>query len=193
MNQTTTTGAGGAAEAAAGTAREVAADAAAEAAKPPAATVFPADIEALADSLSAGADALHKRIMAAIRKNAATSGQAISHGEAQALFEQEIALRQQANALYADATGFAARGLAVPTRELLDLAARAREHIRRIDRARELAGIASALLNAAAAIAALKPEALAPALEDLKEHLDALPETATTASPSSGDGHTMDT
>ena len=136
-----------------------------------------ADIEALADSLSDSADALHRRIMAAIRKNATTAGQAISHAEAQALFGQEIALRQQANALYADATGFAAGGLAVPARRLLDLAARARERIRCIERARELAGIAAALLNAAAAVAALKPEALAPALEDLKEHIEALPDT----------------
>ncbi|QCP15001.1 hypothetical protein FCL38_29490 [Pseudoduganella umbonata] len=152
---------------------------------------MPGDIEALADSLSDSADALHKRIMAAIRKNATTPGQSISHAEAQALFEQEIALRQQANALYADATGFAARGLAIPARDLLDLAARARERIRRIERARELAGIASALLNAAAAIAALKPEAVAPALEDLKAHLEALPDTDKTAAHPAGSGHTM--
>lgn len=134
-------------------------------------TLLPADIEALADSLSASANALHKRIMAAIRKNAATSGEAISHGEAQALFEQEIALRQQANALYADVTRFATAGLAGPVRELLDLAARAGARIGRIERLKELAGIAAALLGAAAAIVAARPEALVPALEELKEHL----------------------
>ncbi|WP_207221241.1 hypothetical protein [Pseudoduganella lutea] len=164
-----------------------------------AAALSPADIEALADSLSDNADALHKRIMAAIRKNASTAGAAISHAEAQELFEQEIALRQQANSLYADATGFAARGAALPVRELLDLAVRARERIRRIDRAKELAGIASALFNAAAAIAALKPEALVPALEDLKEHVQALPDTDAASdtdkltTPSSGSGHRMET
>lgn len=156
-------------------------------------TMLPADIEALADSLSDSADALHKRIMAAIRKNAVTAGQAIAHGDAQALFEQEIALRQQANALYADATRFVAAGLATPVHELLDLAARARERIRRIDRAKELAGIVAALLNAAAAVAALKPEPLVDALEDLKDHLEALPDTDKPASLSRGDGHTMET
>ncbi|GGY08756.1 hypothetical protein [Pseudoduganella dura] len=150
------------------------------------------DIEALADSLTDNADALHRRIMAAIRKKDAATGQAITHAEAQALFEQEIALRQQANALYADATKSAVAGLAIPVRELLDLAARARERIRRIDRAKELAGIAAALLNAAAAIAALRPEGLAPALEDLKEHVQALPETGKPASRASGGRHTMD-
>ncbi|HEX8602635.1 MAG TPA: hypothetical protein VF774_08310, partial [Pseudoduganella sp.] len=131
-----------------------------------------ADLEALADSLSDSADALHRRIMAAIRKNSSTAAQAqaqvISHAEAQGLFEQEIALRQQANALYADATKAATAGLALPAGELLDLAARARDRIGRIDHAKELAGIAAALLGAAAAIAALRPEGLAPALEDLK-------------------------
>ncbi len=149
------------------------------------------DIEALADSLSDNADALHRRIMAAIRRKDAANGQAITHAEAQALFEQEIALRQQANALYADATKSAAAGPAIPVRELLGLAARARERIRRIDRAKELAGIAAALLNAAAAIAALRPEGLAPALEDLKEHVEALPETGEPASRAPGGRHTM--
>lgn len=155
----------------------------------PAATA--ADIEALADSLSDSANALHKRIMAAIRKNGGTAGQAISHAEAQALFEQEIGLRQQANALYAQATRAIAAGLALPTRDLLDLAARARERIRRIDHARELSGVAAALLGAAAAVAALRPEGLAPALEDLKAHLEALPDTGKPASRSPGGGHTM--
>jgi hypothetical protein len=152
----------------------------------------PADIEALADSLSDSANALHKRIMSAIRKNASTDGQAISHAEAQALFGQEIALRQQANALYADAAGFAAGGVAAPVRALLGLAAHARERIRRIDRAKELSGIASALLNAAAALASLRHEALASALEDLKEHIEALQDIDKTASPTAGGGTTMD-
>ncbi|WP_338758764.1 hypothetical protein [Massilia sp. METH4] len=156
-----------------------------------AAAATAADIEALADSLSGNAAALHKRIMAAIRKNATTPGGAISLDEAQELFERETALRQQANALYANAAGTAAGALAVPVHELLDLAARARERIGRIERAKELAGIAAALLNAAAAIAAARPEALVPALEDLKEHVGALPTTEKTTSLSHGGGHTM--
>jgi hypothetical protein len=150
-----------------------------------------AGLEALADSLSDSADALHRRIMAAIRKNSSTAGQAISHTEAQALFEQEIALRQQANALYADATKAGTAGLAFPAGELLELAARARDRIGRIDHAKELAGIAAALLGAAAAIAALRPEGLAPALEDLKQHLEALPDADKPPSRFPGGGHTM--
>ena len=145
-----------------------------------------ADVEALADSLSASANALHKRIMAAIRKNAATAGDAMSHAEAQALFEQEIALRQHANALYTDVTRHATAGLAGPVRDLLALAALAGERIGRIERTKALAGIAAA-----------RPEALVPALEDLKDHLAELPpttpETAKTPSLSTGSGHTMET
>jgi hypothetical protein len=150
---------------------------------------LPADIEALADSLSDSADALHKRIMRAIRQNDAAPGQSITHAEAQALFEQEVMLRQQANTLYADAVRYASGGLAVPGRELLELAARARDRIRRIDRAKELAGVAAALLGAAAAVASRRPEGLAPALEALKAHLEALQDTDTPASTR----HTMDT
>lgn len=135
---------------------------------------LPADIEALADSLSASADELHRRIMRAIRRNPDTAGQAISQAEAQALFDQEVALRQSAHSLYADAAGFASAGLGVPSRELLDLTARARDRIRRIDRLKELAGIAATLLGAAAAIVAQRPESLVPALEKLKAHLAAL-------------------
>lgn len=138
---------------------------------------LPADIEALADSLSASADELHRRIMRAIRRNAVPNSQGITQAEAQALFDQEVALRQSANTLYADAAAFAGAGLGVPTRELLDLAARARDRIRRIDRAKELAGIAATLLGAAAAIAAQRPESLVPALEKLKAHLAALDDT----------------
>ena len=56
------------------------------------------DIEALADSLSASADALHTRLMRDIRQKPPTVAQTV----AQALFENEVALRQRANSLYLD-------------------------------------------------------------------------------------------
>lgn len=154
------------------------------------ATTLPADVEALADSFAASADALHKRIMRAIRQNGTTSGGAITREQAQALFDQEVALRQQAHALYADAVRYATAGLDGQARELLDLAARARERIRRIERARDLSGVAAALLAAAAAIAALRPEGLGPALEDLKTHLEAL-QDADKGAPEAEHRHTI--
>jgi hypothetical protein len=154
-------------------------------------TALSADIEALADSFSASADALHRRIMRAIRQNDTAPGQAITREQAQALFDQEVALRQQAHALYADAVRYATAGLGGQARELLDLAARARERIRRIERAKDLAGVAAALLAAAAAIAALKPEHLGPALEDLKANLEAL-QDEDKGGPQPKPRHTMD-
>ncbi len=155
-------------------------------------TALPADIEALADSLSACANELHQRIMRAIRRNipdridggedegnaggeagdGAASG--ITQADAQALFDQEVALRQSANSLYVDAARLAVAGLAIPGQQLLSLAARARETIRRIDRAKEIAGIAGGLIGVAAAILSAHPQNLATALETLDEHLDAL-------------------
>lgn len=154
---------------------------------------LPADIEALADTLSASADALHRQTMRAIRRNDTPPGQSITHAEAQALFDQEVMLRQNANTLYADAARYAAAGLAVPGRDLLELAARARDRIRHIDRAKDLAGVAAALLSAAAAIAARRPEGLPGAFEDLKRHLAALQETDTPAPQPPGARHTMGT
>lgn len=171
----------------------------------------PADLETLADSLSACADELHLRIMKAIRRNPpggplrepqadpttteALSGRAraagpgvsvipiaphvpvpsdgklehgISHGAAQALFENEVALRQRANSLYVDAAVLAAAGLGAPQRVLLDLVAVARRRIRQASLLKDVIGITADMLGLAAAIAAGKPEHLPAVVETIK-------------------------
>jgi hypothetical protein len=135
------------------------------------------DIEALADSLSASADALHKRLIRAIRRPA--PGQApdlpgISQGAAQALFENEVALRQRANSLYLDAAVLAASGLGGHQQKLLELTARAQEKIDRIDRLKDLVDLAAELLMLGAAVATGKPEQILKPLENLKHHIEAL-------------------
>lgn len=137
------------------------------------------DIEALADSLSASADALHARLMRAIRKpppgTPATPAQpGISQGVAQALFENEVALRQRANGLYLNAAVLAAAGLGPQRQQLLELAARAQEKIAKIDRIKDLVDIAADLLSVAAGVAAAKPEQVIRPLESLKHHIEAL-------------------
>src|SRR5471032_2222684 len=148
------------------------------------------DLEALADSLSACADELHARLMRAIRQsppaapaapfNPATSPAAagidhgISQGAAQALFENEVALRQRANGLYLDAAILAVGGLGGMQRQLLDLSAQARETIRKVDRLKDLIGITSELLALGAAIAAGKPEHIVTPYTQLKSLLDDL-------------------
>lgn len=153
-----------------------------------------AEIEALADSLSASANALHERIMRAIRRNGGQAAEpadgaagGITHADAQALFEQEVALRQQANGLYVDAARLGTAGLAVPGAQLLAIAAQARETIRRIDRAKDIAGIVAALLGLAGAVAGAQAKEAAAALEDLKDNLAAY--QADSRKPD--DGHTM--
>jgi hypothetical protein len=174
-------------------------------------TSQPADIEALADSLSASANALHERIMRAIRRDGQRTADAeddaaddvaddvevdvaggadvggITHADAQALFEQEVALRQQANSLYVDAARLATAGLVVPQAQLLEVTGQARETIRRIDRAKDIAGIVAALLGLTGAIVGAQAKDAATALKDLRDYLDAY--KADSRKPD--DGHTM--
>ena len=134
------------------------------------------DIEALADSLSASADALHARLMRAIRKPAPGMPEqpGIAQGVAQALFENEVTLRQLANGLYLNAAVLAAAGLGPQRRQLLELAARARQKIDKIERIKDLVDIAADLLAVAAGVAAAKPEQVIQPLENLKHHIEAL-------------------
>ncbi|GJI98465.1 hypothetical protein RugamoR57_51830 [Duganella caerulea] len=133
------------------------------------------DIEALADSLSASADALHAHLMRALRKPAPGGAPAMSQGTAQALFENEVLLRQRANSLYLDSARLAAAGLGGAQQQLLDLARRAEDAIARIDRVKDMIDLTAELLSLGAAIATGKPDHLAAPLEKLKHHLDALP------------------
>lgn len=141
---------------------------------------LPHDLETLADSLSASADELHQRIMRGIRQQQRLEGgpglggaAPLSHGAAQALFENEVALRQQANSLYVDAASHSLEGMGVALDELLRLSAQARDAIGRIERVKELAGLSADLLAVAAAIAAARPEDLAAPLNSLKRQLAA--------------------
>jgi hypothetical protein len=141
---------------------------------------LPQDLEQLADSLSASADELHRRIMRGIRQQQKLEGgndqgaaAPLTHGAAQALFENEVALRQQANSLYVDAASHSLEGMGVSVPELLRLAAEARAAISRIERVKDLASISADLLALAAAIAAARPEHLAAPLASLKRQLAA--------------------
>jgi len=134
-----------------------------------------ARLEALADSLSACADALHQRLMRALRKSTPDGAlPGISQRVAQALFEQEVQLRQRANSLYLDAAMQAAGGLQAQQQQLAELAARAELIIARIDRAKDLLDLAGELIGAGAAIASGRPERMLPSLEKLKHHIEAL-------------------
>ncbi|NYE61029.1 hypothetical protein FHW58_002181 [Duganella sp. 1224] len=134
-----------------------------------------AQIEALADHLSASADALHRRLMRALRQPAADGAlPGITQATAQALFDDEVALRQRANSLYLQAALLAAAGLGPQQQQLLDLTARAQDKIDRIDRLKDLVDLAAELLTLGAAVATGKPDQVLKPLEKLKQHIEAL-------------------
>jgi hypothetical protein len=135
-----------------------------------------AQVEQLADSLSITADALHARVMRAIKKRPtgdappATPEPAISQAEAQTLFEQEVALRQQANSLYMDAARYAVAPLDTSQRSVIELVYVARQEIGKIDTVKDLIGIGASLLSLATAVITGKPDAMLSALKKLRDH-----------------------
>lgn len=130
----------------------------------------PSDIEALADSLSAAAHALHTRLTQALRQKPP----AITQQAAQALFDNEVALRQCANALSLNAAVLAVSGLGGAQQQLMDVTARAQEKIRRIEHTKHLIQLTGELLSLAAAVVTGKPEGLAEPFENIKHHLEAM-------------------
>lgn len=134
-------------------------------------------VEQLADSLSAAADALHRRIMDGLRQPLPAGaappapGLRLSAPQAQTLFDNEVALRQQANSLYMAAASYTVTGLAVSQQSMLDLSEAARKKIARMDKLQDLAGIGADLLALAGALVAAKPQAIASALDAMRDHI----------------------
>lgn len=125
------------------------------------------DIEALADRLSASANALHGQLMKAIRAGTPRE-------QTQALFDNEIALRSQADSLYLDAAHLAAAGLDTSQLQLLAVTAHAQAAIDQIQHFKDLLDFSAELLSLAAAIASGKPDQVLSPLEKIKHRLDAL-------------------
>lgn len=125
------------------------------------------DIEALADRLSASANALHVQLMKAIRAGT-------PRAQTQALFDTEVALRSQADSLYLDAAHLAAAGLDASQLQLLAVTERARAAIDKIQHFKDLLDFGAELLSLAAAIATGKPDHVLSPLEKIKHRLDAL-------------------
>lgn len=141
-----------------------------------------AAIEALADSLSGCADALHERIMRAIRQRPAGDAagaspdlaDGITQDAAQALFDQEVLLRQSANALYVQAAALAIAGLDSVRQDLMDVTAAARDTLRRVAKVQALVALAAGLVGLAGAIAAGKPGQWPGAIRDVRDQLKRL-------------------
>ncbi len=130
-----------------------------------------AQIEALADQLSAIADEIHARVMKEIKDHKGTPISEAEQAIARALLEDEIALRQQANGLYADAASYVVASLGYSQQQIVKLTTDAAEKIRKIARIADLTGLVGGLLMLAGAAASGQPAPLVVALERVNKHM----------------------
>jgi len=128
----------------------------------------------LADSVVHIADQLHERILEEIAcyqdRTMPDSQKAVMH----ALMDDELLLRQRAQALYAEATTCVIHGLDQPQRHLMALTAAAAEQIRHIGVIAETTGLVGEILSLVGGIATGQLSQVKAALENIKLHHTAL-------------------
>jgi hypothetical protein len=138
----------------------------------------PAEVEALADALSACADNLHTRL----KNEAAAIGalpddsamRASRKATADRLLDAEQQLRQRANSLYTDATAAIVVGLCQPQQRIAALTRDAAEHIRKIALLSDVTGLVGGLLALAGGVASGQPAVALTALETIRTQLKAV-------------------
>jgi hypothetical protein len=113
-------------------------------AKPAEALASAAQVEQLADSLSACADSIHTRVMRDINRYAGHDVPDAEQGAARALLEAEAELRQRANRLYIDAAACIVSSLGQPQQHLMQLTVDAAAKIAHITLVARLLGLAAA-------------------------------------------------
>jgi hypothetical protein len=129
----------------------------------------PAEVEALADQLSACADQLHARLADEAAAIGALPGdspaRARRRAELEALLDQEQVLRQRADRLYQDAAGAIVPRLGQPQQEILRLTAAAAEKIRKINLLADATGLVAGLVALAGGALLGQSAAIIAALE----------------------------
>ncbi len=134
----------------------------------------PADIEALADQLSICADELHASVVRAVKSK---NGSPISEADqtaARALFDEELLLRQRANALYADSATLVVKSLSASQQHIVDITAAAAEKIRKITLISDAAALVAGLVGLAGAAASGNASLIVKALEAVHKHAKAV-------------------
>ena len=112
-----------------------------------------AQIEALADQLSACADEIHIRVMKDIHGH---NGGPLTDAEqaiARSMLEDEMLLRQRANGLYADAAIYTIKSLGQSQQKIVKLTVEAAEKIRKISKLANAMSLVGGLLLLAGAVA----------------------------------------
>ena len=128
----------------------------------------------LADSLVHIADVLHARILQEILSHEGRTMLDAEQAAMRGLMDDELLLRQRAQALYADAATLVITGLNQPQSRLMALTATAAEHIRRIGKIGEITSLVGAILGLAGAIATGQLPQVAAALKKIQLHTKAL-------------------
>lgn len=130
--------------------------------------------EALADNLSACADAIHARVVAAIKAYEGRDVPPAEQAALRSLWDQELVLRQRANGLYAEAAASAIATLGAHREQLTGLTGKAQEKIRTIARVGDVVGLVAALAALAGAAALGQPAPILAALGKLRTQVAAV-------------------
>jgi ABC-type siderophore export system fused ATPase/permease subunit len=134
----------------------------------------PLEIEALADQLTAAANALHASV---VRSITAHGGKPISDAEqalARQLFDEELLLRQNANALYADKAAMVVKSLATAQAHLIDVTAAAAAKIAKITLIGDAVGLVAGLVGLAGAAASGNVALIVKSLETVRKQVKAV-------------------
>lgn len=125
------------------------------------------EVEALADQLTACADALHARVVADIKAH--TGGfSAAEQAVLRTLYDDEQLLRQRANSLYNDAAKAVVANLGASQQQLLALTAAAAEKIRKIALVGDTIGLLGGLLSLAGSAASGNIGGVLKALDEVR-------------------------
>ncbi len=131
----------------------------------------PAEIEALGDQLTACADALHQRVIESIKQHKGAPISDADQAVARGLIDDELLLRERANALYADAATVVVKSLGQPQQHVMALTVAAAEKIRNIGYLGQAVSLAASLLTLGAAAATGQPVAIIGALDNVRRHV----------------------
>lgn len=133
-----------------------------------------AQVEALADQLSACADAIHARVMKEIARHGDAPMSDKEQALARALLEDEMLLRQRANGLYADAASIVVKALNRPQQHVMELTAAAAKKIRKIALLGDVTGLVAGLLLLGGAAATGQVAPILLALKKISDQLKAV-------------------
>ncbi|MCL6364830.1 hypothetical protein EXT60_11335 [Pectobacterium carotovorum subsp. carotovorum] len=123
------------------------------------------EIEELADKLTATANSMDEKIIAAAKKKR------ISHEDAQNAFEKSLLLRQQAGGLYIDAINKILQDVETPQNELITTIDRAKHVIETMDDIEKCLTIIALLTELTLNTIALDAKGIIASIKDIKENV----------------------